>query len=347
MHALRLFVLVAICAVMAPISSATAQRGESRIRQFWRSKFLATEVGKNHELVKKAFRQPIRTANDATVRLYKGDRFVALGTTIDPDGYIITKASEAKGTVYAKVNGNHYRARTIGVDDSNDLKLVKIDAGTLPFARLSPIRPNVGAWIAAPGGVGSTPIAVGVVSVAARPIEQQHGALGIQVENTDDGPLVEHVFPEMGAEIAGLEKNDVILMIDSQGVPTREELIECIKGKRPGERVRVEYLRDGEMHSTRVTLSRRYDIFMGQEPGLQEDITGPLSVRRSGFASAIQHDCLLNPNQCGGPLVDLDGNVIGINIARSDRVSTLALTAELIIPWVEAIKGGTALSLAH
>ena len=44
-----------------------------------------------------------------------------------------------------------------------------------------------------------------------------------------------------------------------------------------------------------ATLSRRYDLFMGQDAGFQEDITGPLSQRRSGFPSVIQHDCLLNP----------------------------------------------------
>lgn len=334
----RLHFALLACVVALPISEASAQR---------RLSSPATEVGKNHDTVKKVFREPVRSANKATVRIYKGNRWVSLGTIIDPSGYIVTKASEAKGTVFVKFQSNRYKARTIGVDSSNDLKLIKISAGTLPFAQLSPQRPEVGAWIAAPGGYGSNPIAVGVVSVGTREIPQQHGALGIQIEDTDNGPLIERIFPDMAAEHAGLRVDDIIVMIDSRSVPTRQELISTIKDKRPGERVRVDYLRDGDTRSTKVTLSRRFDIFMGQEPGLQEEITGPLSVRRSGFASAIQHDCLLRPNQCGGPLVDLDGNVIGINIARSDRVSSLALSADVIIPWVNAIRNGGSLSQAQ
>ena len=338
----RLQLALLACIVLCPLHTVEAQR--NAMRGLFRRSSPATEVGKNHDTVKKVFREPIRAANKATVRIYKRDRFVALGTIIDATGYIVTKASEAKGTVFVKFEGNRYKARTIGVDSANDLKLVKINAGTLPHAQLTPQQPQVGSWIAAPGGLGTNPIAVGVVSVGTREIEQQHGALGIQIDDTEDGPLVERVFPDMAAERAGLRVNDIIVMIDSQAVPSRRELIDTIKEKRPGEGVRVDYLRDGEARSTKVTLSRRFDIFMGQEPGLQEDITGPLSVRRSGFAAVIQHDCLLRPNQCGGPLVDLDGNVIGVNIARSDRVSSLALSAEVIIPWVEAIRNGTALS---
>jgi serine protease Do len=39
---------------------------------------------------------------------------------------------------------------------------------------------------------------------------------------------------------------------------------------------------------------------------------------------------VLPPWLCGGPLVDLDGKVIGINIARASRVSTYALPSKLV-----------------
>ena len=40
------------------------------------------------------------------------------------------------------------------------------------------------------------------------------------------------------------------------------------------------------------------------------------SARISGFPSVIQHDSPLLPEQRGGPLVDLEGRAIGVNIAR-------------------------------
>ena len=55
---------------------------------------------------------------------------------------------------------------------------------------------------------------------------------------------------------------------------------------------------------------------------------------------ALQHDTTLNANECGGPIVDLDGRVVGINIARDGRVSTLALPNEVVLPVIAKLKSG-------
>ena len=65
---------------------------------------------------------------------------------------------------------------------------------------------------------------------------------------------------------------------------------------------------------------------------LMESLGGPLSERRSGFPYVLEHDTVLRPKDCGGPLVDLDGNAVGINIARVSRVSSYALPASAIRP---------------
>ena len=61
-----------------------------------------------------------------------------------------------------------------------------------------------------------------------------------------------------------------------------------------------------------------------------DSLGGPLSNRRNGFPLAIQHDTVLRPRDCGGPLVDLTGSVVGINIARASRVATFAIPAGTI-----------------
>ena len=55
-----------------------------------------------------------------------------------------------------------------------------------------------------------------------------------------------------------------------------------------------------------------------------------MSQRAEGFEQVIEHDTVLQPWLCGGPLVDLDGKAIGLNIARAGRVSTYALPASLV-----------------
>ncbi len=44
----------------------------------------------------------------------------------------------------------------------------------------------------------------------------------------------------------------------------------------------------------------------------------------------IQHDGIVGPKQCGGPLVDAHGLIVGMNIGRSDRTKTYALPAEVL-----------------
>ena len=124
--------------------------------------------------------------------------------------------------------------------------MLKINAGTqLSAARLVPSETSVGAWVAAPGGLSGNPLAVGVVSVAARPIEQQSGALGISLDNSADGPMVQEVLDGYGAKEAGILEDDLITAVDDQPVESREELIARIKQMRPGDRVRVKVIRDG------------------------------------------------------------------------------------------------------
>jgi serine protease Do len=72
-----------------------------------------------------------------------------------------------------------------------------------------------------------------------------------------------------------------------------------------------------------------------------------LSERRVLFPSALEHDTVLLPNQCGGPLVDLEGNVIGINIARANRVASYAIPADVARPLLESFKTRTIVTVSH
>ena len=52
------------------------------------------------------------------------------------------------------------------------------------------------------------------------------------------------------------------------------------------------------------------------------------SDRDSNFPVVFQHDSPLFPEQCGGPICDLRGNVLGINIARESRAASYAIPAK-------------------
>jgi serine protease Do len=63
-------------------------------------------------------------------------------------------------------------------------------------------------------------------------------------------------------------------------------------------------------------------------------------LRASDFPAVYQHDTVIQPVDCGGPLVDVDGHVIGLNIAREGRTATYALPADVIVPLIEPMKSG-------
>ena len=49
----------------------------------------------------------------------------------------------------------------------------------------------------------------------------------------------------------------------------------------------------------------------------------------------LQHDLSLTPADMGGPVFDLNGRAIGINIARADRITSYALPMESFRPTLE------------
>jgi serine protease Do len=126
-----------------------------------------------------------------------------------------------------------------------------------------------------------------------------------------------------------LKKNDVIVAVDGKATPDRETLGAMIGRHKPGDSVAIRFRRSGQEEDVKVTL----DKFPFADRGdFQNNMGTDISERRKGFPITLQHDTDLKSYQCGGPLVDLEGRVIGINIARGGRTDTYAIPAEVIKP---------------
>src|SRR5690606_2757200 len=77
------------------------------------------------------------------------------------------------------------------------------------------------------------------------------------------------------------------------------------------------------------------EIILGSRPliagnHVAERFEGGKSIVRDGFSRVFTHDSRLHPTEMGGPLVDLRGQLYGVNIARLSRTSTLALPVDEI-----------------
>lgn len=295
------------------------------------------EYARSHASVLSAFRDSVALPSKCTVRIWCDARQVALGTVVESEGFIVTKSSELDGKVVCELSdGSRYDAKLVGVDRASDLALLKIPASGLPAIRWSDADPPaVGGWVVTPG-MGSLPLAIGIVSVA--PHRVRGGVLGIQMAEDDPGPRITYVVPGSGATDAGLAKGDIIVRANGKEIETSDDMVAMTSSMLPGEKVEMTILRLGEKKRLAATLGSLADTLTSPRARFQNQLGGPLSKRRVLFPSALEHDTVLAPQECGGVLVNLDGEAIGVNIARSSRISSFAIPASVARPILESLR---------
>jgi serine protease Do len=270
-------------------------------------------------------------------------RAIALGTVVSADGLVLTKASELKGNLYCEfASGDVLAAELIGLDTENDLALLKTDASGLfvgDFGESNPIE--TGDWVATALDHAEE-IEVGVVSVDPRFIAPSKPFIGIYMsEAKPTGIMVLNVQEESPADEGGLKVRDVILKLDDQLVKDIGELRKSLEQYDAGDLVTLSILRNDKPKKVKLTLAERDKVSSENMRSNQQNSMGSrLSRRRKDFPLAFQHDTALQAAQCGGPIVDLDGKIVGINIARAGRVSSLAIPIAEIVPIVERLSTG-------
>jgi S1-C subfamily serine protease len=97
----------------------------------------------------------------------------------------------------------------------------------------------------------------------------QRGFLGITMGSVDDkiakdlklekveGAYISEVQKGSGADEAGLKSGDIITKVNNKVIKTSPELQEIVARYRPGDKIQVEYIRDGKTKTTYVTLKSR------------------------------------------------------------------------------------------
>lgn len=286
----------------------------------------------------------VRMAKQATVKIHGTDRkgsvaVRACGTILD-ETHVATKLSEivfcerlechfADGSKTIATRNKQDRARDLAIltlemprqhgalirkgiaESRNDLSLV----GRIVFAATSPID------ISAPG----------LISRHSHKEPSLPARFGASMQEDGERVRITELSPNGSAVIAGLKADDEILRLNGKAVNSLAAIGGLLQPCQPGDWIALDIKR-GE-NELRMQAQLQHD------PGQQFEITeflngraGDLSQRRSGFR-ALQHDIGITPATCGGPLLDIDGRIIGINIARRARESTLALPIDIVVQF--------------
>jgi serine protease Do len=315
-----------------------------------RTSFSAERV-KSGSTVLRAFSALMDEAKGSVVRFDIDGEPAALGAVIDADGLVITKASEMRpGKLTCRLpNGGQAVAQVLVSEDDNDVALVKVAASALKPVDWAIPRVMVGQWAVTPG-IENVPEAVGIVSTPPRKILSKQAYLGITPDFDAAQAKIARIMPGLGADQAGLKAGDVILKLNNLPIRDSQDLVTHLRQFRDGQKVKLRVQREEEEWETEVTMmanppDRRWRRFNRQER--MNRLGGDLSKRAEGFQSAIQHDSVLQPWQCGGPLLDLDGKAIGLNIARAGRVASYALPASLVRQIIDELKNELKAPLQH
>lgn len=342
-----LFVLVLSLSLVAPWS-ATAQP-VNRWRDFRRASQRTSDYLKNNEQIKGLLRPVVASAAAATVSVRCDGKQVALGTVVDAEGLILTKASQLGDKPECRLaDGRTLPAKVLGTDESTDLALLEVDAKELtPVVWADPPAPGSIVAATEPGSrAGGGAMMIGAISDVPQAMPgptrdgRPHGWLGIRVGPAgyplaDGGAEVEEVTPGSAAEKAGLQNGDLIKRVDGTELRSSDELIDKLRDMPPNRDVSLTVTRKEKDMEVKVTLSRTAGRLEQDHWG-----GGPFSDRRWGFSKVIPHDLGIAPTDCGGPLVDLDGHCVGVNIARALRVASYALPASVAKETVEKLRGG-------
>lgn len=272
----------------------------------------------------------------SVVEIEAGGRTVGLGTVVAA-GRVLCKASELPendGLSVRQSGAAAVAARVIRRDKANDLALLGIETSAAPEGdcflpvQWSARQPMPGEFVITAGANGQ-PAALGTYSNPPRAQRSAgQGFLGVQPENCAEGLRLVEVNRGGAADIAGLKAGDIITAFDGEKMSDVAQLVAEVGRRLEGDEIEIRALREGtEKRFKTVLAGREVSAERASKFRMMNRLGAVPSKRTDGFAWVFQHDTPLFPEQCGGPILDLDGNVLGINIAREGRVSSLAIPA--------------------
>jgi serine protease Do len=143
-----------------------------------------------------------------------------------------------------------------------------------------------------------------------------------------DGIYIMEVDPTGAAGEAGIKKGDVIVKVNDLKVDEDAELAELIARQKPGDKVKIDYVRDGAQHSVEVVLHSKLGTFASTRSAAIESMGADFSDLSSDDATKMGVDggVVVNNIHDGGVLSDQTNMRPGFVITRigDQRVKSVA-----------------------
>ena len=207
------------------------------------------------------------------------------------------------------------------------------------------MRP-AGRLVAAPDVRGG-PIGVGMVSVGQRalagpfpttvtkpkpyvPKASPPAVLGMAKLVDGKGLRVRRV--KGSAAAAGIVPGDLVVRLNGRPVRDPDDVDHCAEQSSPGDLLPMVIERAGRQVDVSVELE--------EEPYIRCPAASAWyrNLRADDFPAVFEHDIPLLLDECGGPVIDLDGKAVGMTIARVGEHGCMAIPADVIPGLVSRLK---------
>lgn len=247
----------------------------------------------------------------------------------------ITKLSEIrkhKSLQLRTDDGRTVAARVVQHDRGNDLAVLELQESLLMSNVLGLAETSLHQILACGKGPASLAIAGRILadSAAAKPV------LGCSLAIVNNQMQIDRVSANSAAFKANLMVGDVVVKVDNSPISNFDDLALKLQSLQPGDWTIFEVRRDEQAVKCKVQMQHDAGVKLDRTDFLDGAVRA-VSLRRTGFRNAIQHDGDLRPSQMGSPLLSLQGELLGINIAVRSRETVIAIPANAVRALIDRL----------
>lgn len=253
--------------------------------------------------------------------------------------FLLSKSSKVYEDPIVYNKDKETKAAVISRDQSNDLVLLQVDGSFKNEIKLTSLKDSsdlnlkdLGKFLVSPLPGDSLRASVVGSRYFALQRKFSSGYFGANATFIDKKIILTQINPGSPAELAKLALNDQITAINGVPITKPVQYGGELNQFSPGDLVKITGIRSGVEFNINVKLA----VIPARSKHPADAFSGGKSIRRDGFKTVFSHDPILTPEECGGPVFDLQGRFYGINIARFSRTSTLIMPEFIIKRFIAA-----------
>ncbi len=272
-----------------------------------------------------------------TSTLY-GENSVIQGLLLRED-IVVSKSSCVGDAIRVTWDRNRTTTGTV-IARNQDLDLVVVRMAQPhripePLVSLIPLEKSLGKLLVVPSQDDQGHVGVVGSSVFSISRGQGRGYLGVHLDTEEGRVILAEVMRGGAAEKAQLEEGDQLIRIDEMVVNRPEDVYSYLRSKIPSDQITIVYRRNDQEQTKTVKLGE----VLSSARHVADTFDGGRSNRRDGFDEIFCHDAALFPHECGGPVFNANGGLVGLNLARFSRTLCFAVPISKVHQFVDASLG--------